>query len=64
MTTTITIAEALALGRDLLPLSASPALDARLLLEHVLEKDRGKLKDADEKLVVLQDSLVKIQTLK
>jgi len=31
---------------------------------HVLEKDRGKLKDAEEKLVVLQESLVKIQALK
>ncbi len=31
---------------------------------HVLEKDRGKLKDAKEKLVVLQESLVKIQALK
>jgi len=30
------IAEALALGRDLLPLSPTPALDARLLLEYVL----------------------------
>jgi release factor glutamine methyltransferase len=37
------IAEALALGRDLLPLSPSPALDARLLLEHVLEKQHSYL---------------------
>ena len=32
--------------------------------EHVLEKDRGKLKDAKEKMVVLQESLRKIQSLK
>jgi valyl-tRNA synthetase len=31
---------------------------------HVLEKDRGKLKDAEEKIGVLQESLVKIQALK
>jgi valyl-tRNA synthetase len=31
---------------------------------HVLEKDRGKLKDAEEKIGVLQESLGKIQTLK
>jgi valyl-tRNA synthetase len=31
---------------------------------HVLEKDRGKLKDAEEKIVVLQESLGKIQALK
>jgi valyl-tRNA synthetase len=31
---------------------------------HVLEKDRGKLKDAGEKLTVLQKSLKKIQALK
>ncbi len=31
---------------------------------HVLEKDRGKLKDASEKLTVLQQSLKKIQALK
>ncbi len=31
---------------------------------HVLEKDRGKLKDAGEKLGVLQESLGKIQSLK
>ncbi|MGK2907854.1 MAG: valine--tRNA ligase [Desulfuromonadales bacterium] len=31
---------------------------------HVLEKDRGKLQDAREKLVVLQESLVKIQALR
>ncbi|MBE0575723.1 MAG: valine--tRNA ligase [Desulfuromonadales bacterium] len=32
--------------------------------EHVLEKDRGKLKDAEEKMMVLKESLKKIQTLK
>jgi valyl-tRNA synthetase len=32
--------------------------------EHVLEKDRGKLKDAEEKMAVLQESLKKIQSLK
>ncbi len=32
--------------------------------EHVLEKDRGKLKDAEEKMAVLQESLKKIQALK
>jgi len=31
---------------------------------HVLEKDRGKLKDAEEKIGVLQESLGKIQALK
>jgi valyl-tRNA synthetase len=31
---------------------------------HVLEKDRGKLKDAEEKMGVLQESLEKIQALK
>ena len=31
---------------------------------HVLEKDRGKLKDAEEKMGVLQESLKKIQALK
>ena len=31
---------------------------------HVLEKDRGKLKDAEEKMAVLQESLGKIQALK
>ncbi|NOR50754.1 MAG: class I tRNA ligase family protein, partial [Desulfuromonadales bacterium] len=31
---------------------------------HVLEKDRGKLKDAGKKMVVLQESLRKIQALK
>ncbi|PLX81812.1 MAG: valine--tRNA ligase [Desulfuromonas sp.] len=31
---------------------------------HVLEKDRGKLKDAEEKLGILQQSLEKIQALK
>ena len=31
---------------------------------HVLEKDRGKLKDAEEKMAVLQESLQKIQSLK
>lgn len=31
---------------------------------HVLEKDRGKLKDAEEKIAVLQESLEKIQALK
>ena len=31
---------------------------------HVLEKDRGKLKDAEEKMAVLQESLRKIQSLK
>jgi len=31
---------------------------------HVLEKDRGKLKDAEEKLVVLRESLAKIQALR
>jgi valyl-tRNA synthetase len=31
---------------------------------HVLEKDRGKLKDAEEKMGVLQESLGKIQALK
>lgn len=31
---------------------------------HVLEKDRGKLRDAGEKMVVLQESLEKIQALK
>ncbi|MDH3997445.1 MAG: valine--tRNA ligase [Desulfuromonadales bacterium] len=31
---------------------------------HVLEKDRGKLKDAEEKMTVLKESLEKIQTLK
>ena len=31
---------------------------------HVLEKDRGKLKDAEEKRVVLLESLEKIQALK
>ena len=31
---------------------------------HVLEKDRGKLKDAEEKMAVLQESLKKIQALK
>lgn len=30
----------------------------------VLEKDRGKLKDAEEKMAVLQESLQKIQSLK
>jgi len=30
----------------------------------VLEKDRGKLKDAEEKIAVLQESLGKIQSLK
>ena len=37
------IGEALALGRDLLPLSPTPALDARLLLEYVLEKQHSYL---------------------
>jgi valyl-tRNA synthetase len=32
--------------------------------EHVLEKDRGKLKDAEEKRAVLQESLRKILSLK
>jgi valyl-tRNA synthetase len=32
--------------------------------EHVLEKDRGKLKDAEEKMMVLKESLKKIQALK
>ena len=32
--------------------------------EHVLEKDRGKLKDAEEKMMVLKESLTKIQALK
>jgi valyl-tRNA synthetase len=32
--------------------------------EHVLEKDRGKLKDAQEKMTVLKESLEKIQALK
>ncbi len=32
--------------------------------EHVLAKDRGKLKDAEEKRAVLQESLRKIQSLK
>ncbi|MGK2945987.1 MAG: valine--tRNA ligase [Desulfuromonadales bacterium] len=32
--------------------------------EHVLEKDRGKLKDAEEKMMVLKESLKKIQSLK
>jgi valyl-tRNA synthetase len=32
--------------------------------EHVLDKDRGKLKDAEEKRAVLQESLRKIQSLK
>ena len=31
---------------------------------HVLEKDRGKLKDAEDKIAVLQESLGKIQALK
>jgi valyl-tRNA synthetase len=31
---------------------------------HVLEKDRGKLKDAEEKMAVLQENLAKIQALK
>lgn len=31
---------------------------------HVLEKDRGKLKDAQEKMSVLKESLAKIQALK
>jgi valyl-tRNA synthetase len=31
--------------------------------EHVLEKDRGKLKDAEEKMAVLKESLTKIQAL-
>ena len=31
---------------------------------HVLEKDRGKLRDAEEKMAVLQESLGKIQALK
>jgi len=31
---------------------------------HVLEKDRGKLRDAEEKMVVLQESLGKIRALK
>ncbi len=31
---------------------------------HVLEKDRGKLRDAEEKMAVLQESLLKIQALK
>jgi len=32
--------------------------------DHVLEKDRGKLKDAEEKMLVLKESLQKIQALK
>jgi valyl-tRNA synthetase len=32
--------------------------------EHVLEKDRRKLKDAEEKMAVLQESLRKIQSMK
>ena len=31
---------------------------------HVLEKDRGKLRDAEQKMAVLQESLGKIQALK
>jgi valyl-tRNA synthetase len=31
---------------------------------HVLEKDRGKLKDAEEKMAVLKENLEKIQALK
>jgi release factor glutamine methyltransferase len=62
MATTITIAEALALGRDALPLSASPALDARLLLEHVLEKEHSYLVTFGDQTLTLVEAAT-FQTL-